>query len=49
MSELSALMLVLEEMRQEEKDGGIMRLGFKTAQNITKTKRKTTYLQQVLK
>jgi len=29
MSELSALMLVLEEMRQEgKKDGGIMRLGF---------------------
>jgi len=30
MSELSALMLVLEEMRQEgKKDGGIMRIGFK--------------------
>ena len=28
MSELSALMLVLEEMRQEKANGGIMRLGF---------------------
>ena len=35
MSELSALMLVLEEMRQEgKKDGGIMRLGFQDGTDL---------------
>ena len=34
MSELSALMLVLEEMRQEKANGGIMRLGFQDGTDL---------------
>ena len=41
MSELSALMLVLEEMRQEgKKDGGIMRLGFQDGTEYNEDSRK---------